>query len=93
MKRGKKESRIKGNSFGASGFTLGILSILSLGWIGIVLSVTGFVFCMIQQKNKPTKLGKTGIIINIVGLVLSAILVYLVVYHPEIMNNLLSSYQ
>jgi hypothetical protein len=63
-------SKIKGESLGASGFTLGILSIISAGgYLGILFSMIGFVFCLIQQKNKPTKLGKAGLIINLIGFV------------------------
>jgi vacuolar-type H+-ATPase subunit I/STV1 len=67
---------IKGNSLGASGFTLGILSILSVGIFGIIMSVIGFAFCFIQQKKKPTKLGKAGLILNIAGFVLSIFWVF-----------------
>jgi hypothetical protein len=66
----KGESKVKGNSFGASGFTFGILSILSAGgYLGILFSIIGFAFCLIQQKNKPTKLGKAGLIISVIGFV------------------------
>jgi len=75
-----KESKVKGNSFGASGFTLGVLSILSFGLIGMIMSVVGFIFCFIQQKSKPTKLGKVGLILNIVGFVLS--IVYIIYFAP-----------
>ena len=64
----KKESKVKGNSFGASGFTLGILSVLSMSFIGILTSIVGLTFCIIQQKNRPTKLGKVGLILNVIGL-------------------------
>lgn len=73
-----RESRVKGNSFGASGFTLGIMSILSLGYIGIIMSVLGFFFCYVQWKGKKTKLAKAGLIINIIGFVISILwIVYL----------------
>lgn len=82
-KRGR-ESKIKGNSLGASGFTLGILSIVSLGVMGIVLSIVGFIFCLFQQMNKPTKLSKVGIILNIIGLILSVL--WLLVFGPALAN-------
>jgi len=79
MKRG--ESIVKGNSFGASGFTLGVLGVLSLGGlIGVILSVIGFTFCLIQQLKKPTKLGKAGIIVSILGIILS--LLWIFVFAP-----------
>jgi formate/nitrite transporter FocA (FNT family) len=63
-------SKIKGDALGASGFTLGILSIISAGgYLGILFSMVGFVFCLIQQKNRPTRLGKAGLIINLIGFV------------------------
>jgi len=83
-----KESKVKGNSFGASGFTLGILSIISFGIIGIIMAIVGFIFCFIQQKKKPTKLAKVGLIINIAGLILS--IVYLVYFAPMLAQYLQS---
>jgi hypothetical protein len=79
-KKGKeaKESKIKGNSLGASGFTLGILGIISLSLIGAIMSLIGLIFCFIQQKKKPTKLGKAGLIIGILGLVINS--AYLIWY-------------
>lgn len=79
-----KEGKIKGNSLGASGFTLGIVSIISLGWFGIALSVIGFAFCLFQQIKKPTKLAKAGIIINGVGFVLSIVFI---VYLAPLLTN------
>jgi len=81
-----KESNIKGNSLGASGFTLGIMGILSFGIIGMIISIVGFIFCFVQQKKKPTKLGKAGLIINIAGFVLSV--VYLIVFAPMLAQYL-----
>ena len=78
MVREKGGKEIKGNSFGASGFTLGIMSILSLGYLGVLMAVIGFFFCYIQFKGKKTKLATAGLIINGVGLVLSILwIVYL----------------
>lgn len=88
-KRGEhksKESIVKGNSFGASGFTLGILSVISLGVFGVILSVIGFIFCFVQQRKKPTKLGKTGLVINVVGLILS--ILWIVYFAPMLANYL-----
>ena len=82
----KRESIVKGHSFGASGFTLGIISIILAGLYGIPLSITGFVFCLIQQLKKPTKLGKVGIILNIIGLVLSLLMIF--VFAPIILQYL-----
>ncbi|OGJ12655.1 hypothetical protein A3K82_02195 [Candidatus Pacearchaeota archaeon RBG_19FT_COMBO_34_9] len=83
-----KESKIKGNSLGTAGFILGILSILSLGIIGIVLSIVGFTFCLIQQKNKPTKLATAGLILSIIGFVLGLVWIF---YLAPILANWLDT--
>jgi predicted small integral membrane protein len=80
----EKGSIVKGNSFGASGFTLGILSIVSLGVFGVVLSIMGFVFCLVQQKKKPTKLGKAGLIVNAIGFILSLLWIF---YFAPMLNE------
>ncbi len=84
-----RESKPKGNSMGAAGFTIGILSILTLGIFGIVMSVIGFGLCFFQQKNKPTKLAKAGLIINIIGLILSLIWIF---YLAPILANWMQSH-
>jgi hypothetical protein len=75
----KKESVVKGHSFGASGFTLGVLSILGLSYIifNMSMAITGFIFCFIQQRKKPTKLGKAGLILNVVGFLINLALIFL----------------
>lgn len=68
-----KETKVKANSFGAAGFTLAVssLSILILGAYGLLLMpVLGLIFSIIQQRKKPTKLGKVGIIVSIISIVL-----------------------
>jgi len=45
---------------------------------GIVISIIGFIFCIIQQKKSPMKLAKIGIILNIIGFVLA--IIFLIVY-------------
>ena len=72
----RKEIKIKGNSLGASGFTLGIVSIWFMGYYGIVISILAFIFCFIQQKKKPTKLGKAGLILSIIGFALSILWIF-----------------
>jgi len=74
--REHKESKIKGNSLGTAGFIFGILSILALAIPGIIISLAGFIFCYVQQKNKPTKLGKAGLILNVIGFILSLIWIF-----------------
>lgn len=74
-----KKSKAFGEGIGNSGFTLGVLSILLAGTIGILIAVVGLIFSVLQQKKNPTSLGKTGVILNIVGFVLSIIfIIYLI---------------
>jgi uncharacterized membrane protein HdeD (DUF308 family) len=78
-----RESKIKGNSMGAAGFTLSLLSVLALGgYLGILFAVTGFILCFVQQKNKPTKLGKAGMILGVIGFILG--IVYLIFVAPKV---------
>lgn len=60
-----------GEGLGISGMTLGILSIISAGLTGIILSIVGFVLSYVQQKNNPTNIGKWGRILNIIGFIIS----------------------
>jgi len=85
----KKESkkvlkRDISEGLGISGFTLGVMSIILVGGLGLIISIVGFAFCYIQQKHRPTKLGKNGLILNIIGFVLSLILIVvsLVYFYP-----------
>ncbi len=87
-KRGK-ESRIKGNSLGASGFTMGILSIITLGITGVAMSVVGFIFCLIQHIKKPTKLAMAGMILNGIGFIASLLWIF---YLAPLINQLISQF-
>ena len=69
----KKSVKTK-EGLGISGFTLGILSIVLAGTLGIALSIIGFIFCMVQQKESPMNLARIGIILSIIGFVLSIVL-------------------
>jgi hypothetical protein len=61
----------KTEGLGISGFTLGVLGIIFSGWMGLIISVVGFMFCFVQQKKHKNKLGKIGLILNIIGVALS----------------------
>ncbi len=61
---------------GISGFTLGVLSIIFAGYIGLFISIIGFIFCLVQQKKNKTTLGKAGLILNAVGFILSLIIIF-----------------
>ena len=73
----------KGEGLGISGFTLGIMGIIFAGWIGLIIAIVGFIFCAIQQKQNKTGLAKAGIILNIVGFVISVAFLILVTYYPQ----------
>lgn len=63
-------------ALGISGFTLGIISIVLLiftPFLGVLMSIVGFSLSFSQQKKNPTKLGKMGIILNVIGFVLSIV--------------------
>ncbi len=78
-----------GESIGISGFTLGILSILFLGLNGILISIISFIFCMIQQKKNPNKIGKAGLILSIIGFVLNLIVIVIsVIYLAPLLNQM-----
>lgn len=66
-----KESREKIEGLGTSGFTLGVLGIVFSGWIGLIISIIGFMFCFVHQKRHKNKMGKIGLILNIIGIILS----------------------
>ncbi|MCK4647626.1 hypothetical protein KAT24_01710 [Candidatus Pacearchaeota archaeon] len=66
-----------GNGLGTSGFTLGVLSIIFAGWMGIIIAVVGGIFCFVQQKNKKMRISKVGLILNVVGFIVSVLFVVL----------------
>ena len=71
------EKESVGNGLGTSGFTLGVLSIIFAGWMGIIIAVVGGIFCFVQQKNKKMRISKVGLILNIVGFVVSILFIFL----------------
>ncbi|MFH1326689.1 MAG: hypothetical protein ABIH59_01015 [archaeon] len=73
----KKEEKMRGGELGVVGFVFGILSIVFLASNGIILAILGFIFSYIQQKKNPTKLGKLGKTLSIIGFILSVILIIL----------------
>ncbi len=77
-----------GEGLGISGMTLGILSIISAGLTGIILSVIGFVLSYIQQKDNPTKIGKWGRILNVIGFIVSVI--FILVFYLFLQNKLVA---
>ena len=76
---------------GIAGFVLGVLSIALAASAGVVLSIVGFIFCMIQQKKSPMKLAKVGIILNIIGFVLSVTLIVLAIVLAPLLQERLAA--
>ena len=81
-KEGVKDERTN-EALSVSGFILGILSILFLGAQGMIIGIVGIVFSSYAYKKKKTKIGKIGIILNIIGLVLGILLLALVMIFAE----------
>lgn len=78
-----------GESLGISGFTLGILGILFLGLNGILISIISFIFCMIQQKKNPNKIGKAGLILSVIGFVLNVVIITVsIMYLAPLLNQI-----
>ena len=84
----KKEGRQISEGLGISGFTLGILSILFAGYVGIIIAIIGGIFCIVQQKKNKTTLGKVGLILNITGIILSVVFIK---YLAPIMSDMLQN--
>jgi len=62
---------------GVSGFTIGVLAIIFSGWVGIILAIVGFIFCIVQQKRHKTGHAKVGIILNIIAVILAILVLVL----------------
>lgn len=84
------EKKSGDDGLGISGLTLGILSIVLAGWIGMILGIIGFFLCLSQQRKNPTKMGKIGIILNIIGVIASIIFLFFYYRYiiPFIQQNL-----
>ena len=71
------EKESLGDGLGISGFTLGILSIILAGWLGLIIAVIGGIFCFTQQKKKKMRIAKIGLILNIIGFIVSILFIVL----------------
>ena len=84
----KKKERF-GNEFGISGFTLGIVGIVLAGWLGLIISVIAIIFCFVQQKKKKIRIARVGLILGIIGFVLSVAWIFL---SPILAERLIGSF-
>jgi hypothetical protein len=73
---------------GISGFTIAVLGIVFSGWVGLILSIVGLVFCFVQQRKYKTKLGKIGLILGIIGIVLSIAIIVLYSKIEPLLNQI-----
>jgi len=89
----KKKTKKIGETLGISGFTLGIagfFSLLFMGLLSLAFFIMGLIFCIVQQRKNPTKFGKRGLIINIIGIIATIILgiVVIVYLYPLLQEQL-----
>ena len=66
----KKESHETGDQLCLIGFVMGILSIILVVSNGLVIGLVGILISMTQQRRKPTKFGRLGVILNLIGILL-----------------------
>ena len=83
VKKGDGDLR-KDNAFGITGVVLGIISLVNLS---VVIGIIGLLFSMKQKKVNRNKWSKAGMILNILGIVLGIIAVYILLNYG---NSLLS---
>ncbi|MDD5012634.1 MAG: hypothetical protein PHQ66_03270 [Candidatus Nanoarchaeia archaeon] len=90
----REELGIAGFTLGIIGLTVSISMILLGGFLtATIISIVGLIFCLKQQKRHPTKKGKKGIILNIIGLIVNLIIfIYtLIVYIIPYVNSLVQN--
>ena len=73
----KMAEKEKTEGLGISAFTLGVLGIIFAGTYGVIISIAGLIFSIVQQKRHKTRMGKTAFILNIIGIVLSIVAIIL----------------
>jgi len=79
----KREEKIVGERLGVSGFTLGIVGIALIIFspiAGILCSVVGVAFCIIQRKRNKTIQAKAGLILGIIGIIVNVGYIIVAVY-------------
>ncbi len=77
-----KREEMADNSFGVSSVifsSMGLVNTLAIPLVGIVLSVVGLIFGMMQKKRHPTTWSRWGIWLGIAGIVLNIIAIIIVI--------------
>ena len=74
----KEEVKSTNNDFGIASLILGILSLVLFFTIlpSIVLGILGIIFGVIQRKRHKTKWALTGIILSVLGIILSLVIIW-----------------
>ena len=83
-----KESITIGEAFSLSGFFIGILSIITLGELGIGLGVIGGGISLVQFVRVKSKVGKVGLILSIAGIILSILSIIILAKNPQLLQLL-----
>lgn len=89
-KKGAEKTKEERNpeALGISGFTLGIVSLVTAFFgtllTGVLFGAVGLMFSVMQQKKKMTKRGKIGVILNIIAIIVNIALwvLYAKVIYP-----------
>lgn len=84
VSKNQGKSKRDGDALGVSGFTLGIVSFACMiftPFLGVITSTVGFFMSLSQQKRHPTKFGRRGIILNMIGFILNIIVWILLVQY------------
>ena len=89
MAKEETERQTSNNNCGIVSVILGILSIIFALNNGIILGIIGLIFGFQQKKKGKNKWSKAGIILNIIGIILSILIllaiIYIAKYRPDIL--------
>lgn len=91
MKKGEIKSNTD-NSFGVASVVLGIVGLVSVSISAIILGIIGVIFAQKQRKILKNKWANTGLIINIISIILGAITFIIsftaIIKNPELLAQL-----
>jgi len=81
----------RGGGLGVAGFTLGIVSLIIFldPFYGIFIAIIGLIFSIVQQRKHKTRLGRWGIVLNILGIIINLFSFYIFIpYLVDYIQNL-----